>query len=85
MALDLSRFNRNRSFPRLELVVTREGEQDVNSTTEIHAPQKKIAILKQHLLKGKAVSGFCDAHNMNPNALRGWQEDFSENSAVAFE
>ena len=48
-------------------------------------PQEKVAILKQHLLEGKAVSDVCDAHGLNPNVFYRWQKEFFENGAAAFE
>ena len=49
------------------------------------APQEKVAILKQHLVEGKAVSDVCDAHGLNPNVFYRWQREFFENGAAAFE
>ena len=48
-------------------------------------PQEKVAILKQHLLEGKAVSDVCDANGLNPNVFYRWQKEFFENGAAAFE
>ena len=48
------------------------------------SPQEKVAILKQHLLEGKAVSDVCDAHDLKPNVFYRWQKAFFENGAAAF-
>ena len=47
--------------------------------------KEKVAILKQHLLEGKAVSDVCDAQGLNPTQFYRWQKEFFENGAAAFE
>lgn len=47
-------------------------------------PQDKVAILKEHLVDGRAVSEVCDKHQLNPNQFYQWQKQFFENGAEAF-
>jgi transposase len=50
-----------------------------------YAPHEKVAILREHLLEGKAVSEVCDRHELQPTVFYGWQKQFFENGAAAFE
>jgi transposase-like protein len=34
--------------------------------------KEKVAILKRHLLEGKAVLDVCDAHGLNPTQFCRW-------------
>ena len=46
---------------------------------------QKVAILRQHLLEGRAVSDICDEHGLNPNVFYRWQKQFFESGHVVFE
>lgn len=48
------------------------------------APEK-LAILRQHLLEGKAVSEVCEQHGLQPTVFYVWQKQFFENGTTAFE
>ena len=48
-------------------------------------PQKKVAILRQHLLEGKTASDVCDSHGLKPSLFYRWRKEFFENGAAAFE
>ncbi len=50
-----------------------------------YTPQEKVAILREHLLEGKAVSEVCDRYELQPTVFYGWQKQFFENGAAAFE
>ena len=50
-----------------------------------YTPLEKVAILREHLLEGKAVSEVCDRHGLQPTVLYAWQKQFFENGATAFE
>lgn len=50
-----------------------------------YSPQEKVAILREHLLEGKAVSEVCQQHQLQPTVFYGWQKTFFENGGVAFE
>ena len=50
-----------------------------------YSPQEKVAILREHLLEGKAVSEVCQQHQLQPTVFYGWQKTFFENGAAAFE
>jgi len=50
-----------------------------------YSPQEKVAILREHLLEGKAVSEVCERHELQPTVFYGWQKQFFENGAAAFE
>jgi len=50
-----------------------------------YSPQEKVAILREHLLEGKPVSEVCERHGLQPTVFYGWQKQFFENGAAAFE
>lgn len=50
-----------------------------------YSADEKVAILREHLLEGKAVSEVCQQHQLQPTVFYGWQKTFFENGAVAFE
>jgi transposase len=50
-----------------------------------YTPQEKVAVLREHLLEGKAVSEVCERHELQPTVLYAWQKQFFENGAAAFE
>lgn len=50
-----------------------------------YSPQEKVAILREHLVEGKAVSEVCERHGLQPTVLYGWQKQLFENGVAAFE
>ena len=46
--------------------------------------EEKLAILRQHLLKGVAASDICDAHELQPTVFYRWQKQLFEQGAVVF-
>ncbi len=50
-----------------------------------YSAQEKVAILRGHLLEGKPVSEVCQQHQLQPTVFYGWQKQFFENGAAAFE
>jgi transposase len=50
-----------------------------------YSPPEKVAILREHLLEGKAISEVCERHKLQPTVFYGWQKQFFENGAAAFE
>jgi transposase len=50
-----------------------------------YTPQEKVAILREHLLEGKAISEVCERHGLQPTVFYGWQKQLFENGAAAFE
>ncbi len=50
-----------------------------------YSAQEKVAILREHLLEGKAVSVVCQEHQLQPTVFYGWQKQLFENAAAAFE
>ncbi len=50
-----------------------------------YTPAEKVAILKRHLVDKVPVSDLCDELGLNPTVLYGWQKQFFENGAAAFE
>jgi transposase len=48
-------------------------------------PEQKVAILREHLIEGKAVSDLCDKHHVHPTMFYQWQRQFFENGSAAFE
>ena len=47
--------------------------------------QQKVAIVKQHLVDGVAVSDLCDKHQILPTQFYQWQKQLFEAGAAAFE
>jgi transposase-like protein len=50
-----------------------------------YTPEEKVAILRRHLIEKVPVSDLCDELGLNPNVFYGWQKQFFENGAVAFQ
>ena len=50
-----------------------------------HSAAEKVAILRQVLLEGQAVSKVCEEHDVSPTLFYAWQKQFFENGAAAFE
>jgi transposase-like protein len=46
--------------------------------------EDKVKILRLHLLEGKAVSGLCEEHGIQPSLFYTWQKQFFENGTRAF-
>jgi len=57
----------------------------VSRTRKNHAAEQKVAILRSHLVEHVRVSDLCDELGLNLTALYGWQKQFFENGAAAFE
>jgi transposase-like protein len=49
------------------------------------SPEQKVAILREHLIEGKAVSELCDKHHIHPTIFYQWQRQFFEKATAAFE
>jgi len=47
--------------------------------------QQKVAIVKQHLVDGLAVSDLCDKHQILPTQFYQWQKQLFENGDAAFQ
>ena len=50
-----------------------------------YTPEEKVAILRRHLVEKVPVSDLCDELGLNPNVFYGWQKQFFENGAGAFQ
>ncbi len=50
-----------------------------------YTPEEKVAILRRHLVEKVPVSDLCDDLDLNPNVFYGWQKQFFENGAAAFQ
>lgn len=48
-------------------------------------PEEKVAILREHLIGGEAVSDVCDKHDLRPNVFYRWQKQFFEQGGAAFQ
>jgi len=46
--------------------------------------EEKLAILRQHLLEGVAVSDICDEQELQPTVFYRWQKQLFEEGAVVF-
>src|SRR5919106_4919292 len=49
-----------------------------------YSPDEKVAILRCHLLEQVPVSELCREHDLHPNVVYRWQEEFFEGGAAAF-
>jgi len=49
------------------------------------SPVQKVAIVKEHVVDGVAVSDLCDRHRIQPTQFYQWQKQLFENGAAAFE
>ena len=50
-----------------------------------YTPEEKVAILRRHLVEKVPVSDLCDELGLNPTVFYGWQKQFFENGAAAFQ
>ncbi len=50
-----------------------------------YTPEGKVAILRRHLVEKVPVSDLCDELGLNPTVFYGWQKQFFENGAAAFQ
>jgi transposase-like protein len=46
---------------------------------------QKVAIVREHLIEGVAVSVLCDKHGITPVTYYNWQRTLFENAAVCFD
>jgi transposase len=57
-----------------------------NSRARRHfSPSQKVAIVKEHLVDGVAISDLCDRHHLQPAQFYLWQKQLFENGSAAFE
>lgn len=50
-----------------------------------YSPERKVGILREHLLEGAPVSDVCDRHGIGPSVFYQWQKQLFEGGARAFE
>ena len=41
------------------------------------SPEQKVAILREHLVEGRAVSDLCEKHRIHPNDIQVGVDDFA--------
>ena len=58
-------------------------DEDINR--RFFSPEQKVAILREHLVEGRAVSDLCEKHRIHPTVFYQWQRQFFENGTAAFE
>ncbi|MBF0439873.1 MAG: transposase, partial [Magnetococcales bacterium] len=49
-----------------------------------YTDEKKVAILRMHLLEKTPISDLCDQHSMHLTMFYRWQKEFFENGILAF-
>ena len=49
-----------------------------------YSPERKVEILKKHLVDKVAVSDLCDQFGLHPTVFYRWQKAFFEGGAAAF-
>jgi transposase-like protein len=57
----------------------------MSRTRKNYTPEEKVGILKRHLVEKVPVSDLCDELGLNPTVFYGWQKQFFENGAAAFQ
>jgi transposase len=50
-----------------------------------YTPEEKVAALKRHLVEKVPISDLCEELGLNPTVFYGWQKQFFENGASAFQ
>src|ERR1700729_4074527 len=50
-----------------------------------YTAEEKVAILRRHLLDRVPVSDLCEETGLQPTIFYGWQKEFFENGASAFQ
>jgi transposase len=48
------------------------------------SPEQKVAILREHLIEGKADSDLCDKHQIHPTVFYQWRRQFLGSSQNLF-
>jgi transposase len=56
----------------------------MNKQRQSYTPDEKVAIIRQHLLDGVAISELCDAQGLHPTLYYRWQKEFFEGGGAAF-
>ena len=56
----------------------------MNKQRKSYTPDEKVAIIRQHLLDGVAISELCDAQGLHPTLYYRWQKEFFEGGGAAF-
>jgi transposase len=51
---------------------------------KLYTTEKKVAILRRHLLDNVPVSDLCEELGLQPTVFYRWQKEFFENGAAAF-
>ena len=49
------------------------------------SPERKVEIIREHLIDGLPVSEVCEKHEIKPNQYFTWQKKFFERGAAAFQ
>ena len=49
-----------------------------------YSAEQKVAILREHLLEGKAISSVCEQYQIHPTQFYNWQKQLFENGTAAF-
>lgn len=49
------------------------------------SPEKKVTILRKHLIEKEPISKLCDDCGIQPTVFYRWQKEFFENGTSAFE
>lgn len=47
--------------------------------------EQKMAILREHLIEGVAISEVCEKHGIQPTVFYGWQKRLFEHGGTVFE
>lgn len=50
-----------------------------------YTPEKKVEIIKKHLVDRVPLSDLCDQYGLHPTVFHRWQKAFFENGAKAFD
>ena len=50
-----------------------------------YSPEKKVALIKKHLVEKIPISDICDKHGLHPTVFHRWIKTFFEQGSRAFE
>lgn len=81
-------FNRNRNFGKaaINCALNLYRRSEMSKMTRRHFnSEQKVALLRLHLVEGKAISEICAENELQVNMFYRWQKEFFENGAAAFE
>ena len=56
-----------------------------NTKRNSYSPEKKVSIIRLHLIEKTPISDICDKFKIHPTQYYRWQKEFFENGPLAFQ